>query len=182
MKKLYILISILCIIVAICIGFLLLRGKNSLQRTVPISIPTPIQTNNTPTPSTKISIKAATGIFQNKTIQKELDLLENRRPLINTDTETKIRLIQSLPSDSETIYATTDYAVLYIKPIDEFQVEIKTTQAAQAKKDAITWFETQGMSFDGVCKLPVIFFTNHETHETMKSEGIPEISSLAEGC
>lgn len=158
-------------------------SKNS-QNTSSIPVPTTVEELNvtkTPPITSNPSVKPAT-IFENPSTKKMLDLLENRQPLANTDIEIKTKLINSLPADSETIYAATDYNIDYIQPLDEFQVEILTTNIQQAKTEAVSWFTGQGMTHDGICKLPLVFYTNIDIFRQLKSQGLKDTTPLAEGC
>lgn len=183
MKKTYILIGTLVLLV--CIGlFAVFRGAKKSIAPNKVPIPTPISIVNTkiPLPSIRQVAPTIANIFENKTIKKELDLLENRQPLSATDKTTKTNLIELVSPNNGTIYETSEYRVIYIKSLDEFQVEIKTSNAQQAKKNAVTWFALKGMSNDGICKLPLIFFTNYETYQKIKLQNIKDISPLADGC
>lgn len=182
MKRTYIVIAILLLLVSSIFFALSHRAKNTVE-TNSIPVPTPITINTKRLlPSNTPLVPTQPNLFENKTIKKELYLLENRQVLSSNDKAIKINLIALLQPDSESIYETSEYTILYIRPLDEFQVEIKTANTQQAKNNATTWVTSQGMSQDGICKLPLIFFTNHETYQKLQIQGAKDISPLADGC
>lgn len=117
-------------------------------------------------------------IGEDKNVEKELNLLTNRRPLAASDTDVKARLEKSVGNDGETILTTDEVIIRYIGPADEFQVEIDTVNIEKAKTDAVSWFLAQGMSMDGICKLPLNFFAG----SPIRQQGINFVSPLPAGC
>ncbi len=182
MKKIYIVIILLFIIsVSIIIAAFKAAPKSSKTSSIPT--PTAIKPNGTNVLPTNISITPTPqNIFQNKTIQKELDLLENRRPLTNVDATAKTLLINSIGNDGTTIYTSGEYSIIYIKSMDEFEVEIATTNIQKAKTDAVSWLLSKGMSHDGICKLPLIFYTNAGVYQSLKANNTKDVTPLADGC
>lgn len=182
MKRLYIFIGILFVIVVIFITIALNAKNNAPQSTI-IPVPTEIpQSAVTKAPTPSQITPTPQNIFDNKTVKKELDLLENRQALSSSDITTKNLLINSLPTDGETIHETDTYTILYVKSLDEFQVEVTTTDIQQTRNDSVNWFLSQGMSHEGICKLPLTYFTTNQIYQQLKAQGIKDVAPLADGC
>ena len=181
MKRTYILILGLFLIVLL-LGTILVvsvtRGKNqSSDTSTVLPTPTPVVYSIPRKPATP-SIPA---VFEPKETEKMLQTLKYRQPLSTVDAKTKIKLINSISQNEENIITNDEFAVDYIQPLDLFQVEIKISDIDKAKKDAVTWFISKGMTSDGVCKLPVTFYVGYSILQEIKQEGI-QFSPIANGC
>jgi hypothetical protein len=125
---------------------------------------------------TSVSIKYNEA-SQGKIIEKLL------RPPILTNNDALIRnsLLVPLNGSAGDIYTTPDVTVSYLPAIKEFQGEIKTASIDLAKKEAIDWLRTQGMSQQGICNLPLEFFLNNDVINNPKLQNIT-FDSLPPGC
>src|SRR5260221_7934099 len=99
--------------------------------------PTGNQSNTSPTPAEngipQGQRQPTPTIGEDKNVEKELNLLENRQPLTASDADVRKKLINSAGPDGESLHITEGYAAKYIAPADEFQVEIDSTNTAKAK-------------------------------------------------
>lgn len=165
------------ILLVIIVGLIIVIAGSGPQDTAP---PIPTTAPSLITPSAKTNppvIYAPTGT------QKMLDKLVNRSPLSGSDRAAKEKIIALLPSGqvSGIIYKSPTFNFEYISSADEFQSEILTVDIAQAKTDTISWLSTQGLSKNGVCSLPVVFYLNRNIANQLRSSNI-KFNPLAEGC
>lgn len=181
MKYRYVLIvGFACILFFLLINMLALVFGTPKKGTYPYNqnpsgIPSPLQ------PTTGQTFPGTTNTFpiptESVNDQKLLNRIENRQQLEQNDTTAKQKIINSLSPSTETVYQTSDFTIDYVRTPDVFQVEIDSTDVAKAKSEAVAWFESQGISYSGICRLPVMFYLNFY----IKRQGYT-ISPLADGC
>ena len=82
--------------------------------------------------------------------------------------------------DGGTITETPRFNIYYFAP-DVFQVEIKVTNIADVRDEAITWFKDKGFSEDDICKLPVTFYLNPEVARRLEGSGV-SFNTLPDFC
>lgn len=180
MKLTYLTIIAGSIIAIILVIIALFSSQNpNHPSNISITSPTPIKTNQQEQNTFSPTISQRTVPETND--EKLLDKITNRQPLSDNDTQVKKTLIGSLAPHTETIYATDTFRVVYVYVQDLFMVEILTIDTQKAKSDAVAWFKSQGMSFEGICKLPISFFPSFDTNQQLKSQGA-EFNPLTEGC
>lgn len=114
-------------------------------------------------------------------LEKDFQRIEKRQPLSEADAKTKTKLIDSLGNRSEILVNNNLYQIEYVKSADSFMVEIKTSDIEQAKKGAVNWFVKQGLSKNGVCNLPVVFYLNSKVGDELEKENI-KFNPVPEGC
>lgn len=121
--------------------------------------------------------------YNSEATQRMLDRLASRIPLAQSDSSAKERILSLLPPGqvSGIIYRSTTIMIDYTNAADQFQVEILTVNIGQAKTDANSWFELQGMSKEGICNLPVVFYLNYDVAQNLRGSNI-QFNPLAEGC
>jgi hypothetical protein len=109
--------------------------------------------------------------------------IEHRIPLSQDDFYAKDRILQLLPQneDSGTVYQSQNVVVEYIASSDTFQAEILTNDITSAKSEAATWFNSQGMSQQGICEAPLTFYLNNNI-ESGLGEQAKSFSTLPDGC
>lgn len=99
------------------------------------------------------------------------------------DTEAKNSLLQRLlhgVNQSGIVYKSSHVQVEYIASDNIFQAEILTAQVAAAKTETEIWFQLQGFSQTGVCKL-LFFYINPEVKENLPASDA-QVSLLPDGC
>ncbi len=146
MKK-YIFIAIGLLFAVLAIIFL--SGKSPSGKPFPISV-TPIPTTIPPPTSPTSGQLGSYG--------KLLEKIKNRPTIAISDAKIRSELINSLLGKSGTIYTTPQLQVDYIKTPDVFQVKILTSDVDGAKQNAVKWFQSKGLSLEGVCNLPAMFY------------------------
>ncbi len=135
-----------------------------------------------PTPTTKPALRTVPLVIYNSSKSNELlKKLENRQALTQNDTSIRQKLISPLNGQSGDIQLTNDYDIQYLSSPDQFQVEILSTNISLAKQEAVNWFIAQGMSQDGICKLPLSFFMNHSVAQQLQGKNIT-FNPLPDNC
>jgi len=109
--------------------------------------------------------------------------IQNRPSLKRSDDEVKRTIITSLGNKTGMLYESQNVAVSYIMSGDLFQAEILTTDIQTAKQEATQWFTSQGLSHQGMCDLPVIFFLNSKiARDLHASDNQTIFNPLPQGC
>ncbi len=150
-----------------------LQPEQQIQPTITITL-TPTPTHETTSPPVKYDTAAQ---------DKLLDKFNNRQALSSNDTFAKAKILASLPPGQQSgiVYKTSNISIEYVHSPDLFQIEILTTDIAQAKAAANVWFRAQGMSQRGICDLPLLFYLNWEIANQMRGQNI-QFSPLGNGC
>ena len=162
-KKLLLIITAGVIFVSMAIIFVFL-SKLKTQKAPPLN------------PSATITVERPTPTIQN---DKPVDgkklrslLLDRPTPSTPTDITIKQGIIADLGGNSGTLTETQDYAIRYLKAANQFEGEIKTKDFIKAKEAVVAWFEQKGMTHEGVCKLPLIFFLNFDIQQQLKNTNV----------
>lgn len=119
--------------------------------------------------------------WDNKKSEELIDAVQNRKTLSPGGVAAKQKLIASLNNASGNLYSSPNIFIAYIKSPDVFQVEINTTNIAQAKQEAKTYMTTQGFTTDDLCKLPLSFFLNFKISQELQNTNTV-FNPLLEGC
>lgn len=120
----------------------------------------------------------------NKEAQQRLLEKVNKRPVLsNEDKVAKEKILAMLPAGSKSgvLYETTNTRVEYVGSADLFMVEIKTIDIALAKSEANVWFRSQGVSQNGICNYPVMFYLNAPALQNAQDLNI-QFSPVGSGC
>jgi hypothetical protein len=114
---------------------------------------------------------------------KLLDLIQNRRPLSQADSQAKAHILSLLPTgeDSGILYQNADITIEYNQSPDLFQVAIATNNIANAKSEASLWFQQHGVSQVGICDFPVSFYLNPQVMNIYRSQN-RTFNPLPVGC
>lgn len=162
---------LLFIIIAIGIASFFSKGPSS-KPTHQVT-PSPLPQVTTPVlPPVKYDQKAQERLIQNA---------KTRQQLSASDVTAKNKLISLLPNDSLTIYQDSQVSIDYIQSADLFQGEIRSKDIQSAKADAVSFFQKQGMSQQGLCVLPLMFYLNANTAEQLRNTGVI-FNPLPDGC
>ena len=125
-----------------------------------------------------VSIQTSPPVaYDTKSSARMLDLVENRIPLSSSDEAVKAKLTKQ----KNPIRETATYGIEYIAPMDEFLVEIRTANINQAKEESVAWLKAQGMSEEGICHLPVVYYLNGDVANNLRDMNI-RFNPLAPGC
>jgi hypothetical protein len=122
-------------------------------------------------------------LYDEKSDEKLLDLIRNRRAISNADLLAKSKILTLLPQGkvSGVIHETRNIRIDYTQSADLFQVEIITTDITEAKDEANTWFKEQGFSQEGICSLPVGYYVSYVVADQIRDSGIV-VDSLGNSC
>lgn len=167
-------IILILIILAIGVAFLSIMWVSLFRPSPKKTPPTPIQTAQ-PQPS------AATRPTVNYQSDKLLEIVKTRPTLSTNDSQIKAKLITSLNNQSGILNQTNTYILEYVKTPNVFQIEILVTDFDKAKTDAVDWLESKGFSFEGICKLPVMFYLSKDVANQLRDQNI-KFDPLPEGC
>lgn len=165
-------VVILCIYLVILILFLFSENEALPQNQTQTAAPSPI--TSIPTPIRPVN-------YNEKSKQKLLEILSSRPQLSISDQQAKTRILSPFGGESGVIRTTDLYQIEYVQSADEFMVEIKNPNISLVKQEVADWFLIQGISGDGMCILPVVFYLNAETADTLRNLN-GEFSPLADQC
>lgn len=119
--------------------------------------------------------------FQSGTRGKLYDKLTSDRVLSETDKEKRALIISEIGNKSGTLYSSPNVLLGYLSSPDFFQADILTSNVDLAKKEAVDWFLSKGLSKEGTCNLPIMFLLNQETTSEFINSG-RKFNPLAPGC
>ncbi len=181
-KYLYIAIAFIIIVVLVIISSLLFL-RNSSTPPSPDSLP--ITHTPSPTITTILTVSKTprpnpspiTGDAINDLVQRAI----HRKPLSATDKTVKEGFIKEVGGKSGVLYTGSTFIIDYSADADIFHVEIISTNIAQAQDDAINWLRSQGITKDGICKFPIIFFSDPKRFDPKQSTGL-EFYAMPSGC
>ncbi|MCL5439145.1 MAG: hypothetical protein M1268_04115 [Patescibacteria group bacterium] len=184
MKKKYIIFgAIFFLFINIILMLLTVYSK---KNNIPLVTPTV-----KPTPIISTSIVAPTSITPPQTnpavpygpgsLDKTTEIINKHYPLSENDLAIKNTLINSLGGKSGSLFSNSDFIIEYAKVLGIFQVQILTENITSAKKQAVDWLKRQGMTDDGICKLPVVFYLNFDVAQKMEGEG-KTLDPLPDNC
>jgi len=107
--------------------------------------------------------------------------LENRKTLSTNDEQVKAMLIRETSTDSSVVSTTPDYVVEYVTGIDFFHVQITTIEIEKARREAMNWFISQGMSKEGMCAIPIVFYLSPDVATQITGTNVT-FNALPDGC
>jgi hypothetical protein len=158
-------------IILVSIGFILLfivglsfeklileSGRNGLQ--------TPIVPQDNP------------AVQYNAEKSKQLHEVFTSRPAL---TENDKAARQKLTQKKNPLVEADLFTIEYLSAPDEFMVEIRTADIERAKAGTMEWLQDQGLTPDGICKLPVVFYLNYDVAQSLRGTNT-EFNPLPPGC
>ncbi len=147
---------------------------------VPTDSPTaaPVPTRQTDQPNSNPPV-----LYDDNAQNKLVAYVKARQPISDTDKLAKAKMLALRPENqmSGVIHQTQNIRIDYTRSADLFQVEILTTNVQDAKNEANIWLRTQGLSQDGICKLPIGFYLNYDIANELRETGYV-FNPLANGC
>jgi hypothetical protein len=171
----YFSIIIAGVLAAIIISILVIILGNRNTTTHGIPIPTPSYSN--PGTNTTTAASPVPTAMMNKP--------GNKPVLSENDTFAEDQILSFLPDGqaSGIVYDSNIVRVYYDSNSDKFLAEILTEDIAGAKSEAVSWFESQGMSQQGICNSPVIFYLSPEVSQLYKIQRQTiKFNPLPDGC
>lgn len=123
--------------------------------------------------------------YDDAATQRLISSLKQRKPLNENDKQTKQRLVENATNKFSggdyIVHQERDYIIFYLPSADLFLTEIKNIDIAETKKAAAQWLREQGLSNEGICKLPLSFYLNAQTAQQLKNLKTT-FSPLPEDC
>ncbi len=160
MKKIIIIALgiVIFIIILLFITFL-----ESLKRTEPIA--SPIQ----PSP-TRVQVDTSKTITKSSA-KKALEIAREKPSLSQKDLLIRNSMISNITEPVSVVYKTELVEIKYIKGPDDFEAKIVSINVNEAKNQTVQYFREKGLSDDGICKLPLVFYPSIELKTQLASEG-----------
>lgn len=148
--------------------------KPSTQIRPPSPSPSPTVMQTNPDGEINYNIeesKRAWNYFYDKQKLSDQDAAAKNKLLLDT--------LRSITSG--VVYENDDVIVEYVQSADIFEATIRTANLSQAKNETVKWFESFGISKEGVCKLPIIFSVDPVVAESLLKANT-SFSPLTPGC
>lgn len=144
----------------------------------PLATPAPL--NNLPSLNRQAE-NSLPQIYKNDSLEKNYQRIINKKPLTPEEVNIKLHLISPLKGSSGIIITTDDFIVEYLPTPQYFMIQILSNDIESAKKNAQKWFNNQGISIQGVCNLPVIFYFSERVSNYLTSNNL-QFDPTPEGC
>lgn len=177
-------LAVMIIILALISMFSETNDKTE-NRTFPLLSPsaTPLGFTSSPLSPTSSQAPApqVTTPYDVKSLKADFERITSPQPLALSDSEIRNNLINQLGNQSGILAKTTDYQIEYVKAPDSFMVELNASDPNAAKLAASNWFKQQGLSVQGICNLPVVFYLSSETMAYYRQTGL-KFNPIPEGC
>lgn len=126
--------------------------------------------------------KAPVRVNSDKVL-KALDVLRDRPALSKKDKDAKEKIVNMLANEKRVGYTKVyrDFHIGYLKTGDSFLVGIRGIDTQKAKYWATMWFKLNGISDQGLCRLPVIFYIESGILSQIQPFNI-EFNPLPDNC
>lgn len=137
-----------------------------------------------PTPIVESAVHSKTDtLYEEDATARLVRRIKEREPLSDSDAAVKQSIINTQVPDSDNwvVYYSDNVQVFYIVSADVFMAEIETPDIAKAKADVNVWFRNQGMSQEGICNAPVMFYLSSEMLEKLDRRDI-RFNPLPNSC
>ena len=168
------LVVVACIFVVVFFVFQKGRKVPQIQNNT-IPTPTPFQQESLLKRRDKPLVRYLPG-----TGEKLVDLMDNKRDLSKNDAVSRNRLSQEANNEG-VVFENEMYRVWYIKSFEMIQIEILSKDIQASKEAATKWLEEQGLSKEGICDIPVMFYLGSDAIDVLPTEGI-DFNPLPDGC
>lgn len=126
--------------------------------------------NNTTSTVTPTNVTITPVTYVTGYLDKIVNITKNDKSINSSDEQIRQTLLAKLNGKSGTVQQTASYTMTYWSVSDLFDTIITTPNLNQGKKEAEAWLLSQGLSQDGICKLPVIFIPSSEIQQQLKQE------------
>lgn len=135
----------------------------------------------TPTTPAQRVVRDPLVDYNDTSTDKLLDIVDTRpTPLLQRDVTIRNQIVSALNNGSGVIQTTEDYRLEYVKSPNSFEAEIKTIEIDRAKEGVISYLKSRGLSEDGICKLPLMFYLNYEVAKNVDNN--KEFSPIPDFC
>lgn len=136
--------------------------------------------NSTPTSSPVPSPTTNSG-YNNDQVNQDFSRLKNPKPLSTADANIRQKFITSIGNKSGILVTTSAFSIQYVATANQFLVEIDDTNADQAKKASEKWFTDQGLSQQGICNLPAVYYLGGNALVDYRKNG-KQFNPIPDGC
>lgn len=116
-------------------------------------------------------------LYKKERNDKMLEILDTRPALSGSDKAIRAKLTAL----RNPLQNTNEYSLEYLSSPDEFMVEIRTVDINSAKEKVIAWLKNTGLSDEGICHLPVVFYLNYATANSLRGMNM-QFDPLPPGC
>jgi hypothetical protein len=118
---------------------------------------------------------------------ESLDSLSNRRPLSQDNLNVRKNLIQKLMTSSSqlqsdvegTIFSNENVSIGYVGALDDFEIQILTTNIDLAKTQAEEWLQQQGLTKQAICDLPLFYYLSPDVADALPQDTTFDPNPLA---
>jgi hypothetical protein len=104
-------------------------------------------------------------------LNKDYKRIITRSELSSTDLQVKEKLLKSLAGKSGIITTEAGFQIEYVKSADSFMVEVTQKDPELGKKEAEKYFLDVGLSQEGICTLPVVFYLSSSLQKELLDSG-----------
>lgn len=139
----------------------------------------PTGTIPSPRPSPKAS--SLPQPYNLERLKEDFRRISNRQSLSTTDQAIRDKLTKKLNNKSGVLEDNNSFKIEYVSAPNSFMVEIKGSTTDQSKKEAENWFKQKGLSNQGVCNLPVVFYLAPESAEALRRDD-RQFDPVPDGC
>jgi hypothetical protein len=174
-KNTYLLVGVLVGLVVLILLVQLLFGNKKDRPKTPQTTPTPSTARNF---SDLINTEEQIPSSYTK-LGNDYQRIADRKDLSENDKQIRNKIL--LDKVNGLITVQEHFKVEYLKTPKYFMVEINYGDTDQAKEEALDWFKTQGMSIEGICDLPVIFYLGPDIDSQYRSNKL-QFDPTIEGC
>lgn len=116
-----------------------------------------------------------------KMLNQDYNRLASPAPLSEQDANIKTGLKNQLNNQSGVLFEDANSKIEYVKAPDIFMVEILSENPNFGKQTTMDWFKQQGLSTQGICNLPVMFYLSSQTRISL-IESDQKFNPVPEGC
>lgn len=164
------------------IVFLFIIRILTVSKTPPVTTPTPATVISSPMASASATLIPTQPVaYQPGGLKKDFDRISSKEVLSPEDQQIKQKIVTSLLGKSGVVETTAQFQIEYVKAADSFMVEVRGADTDQAKKAAEQYFLDQGLSQEGICSLPVVFYLSSRIQAELVSSG-KTFNPVPEGC
>lgn len=177
----YILFFLPFLLVLLVVVFLtsLSHHVRTVGRQTALPTPTPISLENpfgSTAEQTLPVVPYAAG-----SIQREESMFKNRQELSSSDSAAEKQILQQITPQDTLLMVTRTFKLEYLPTPNEFISEILTTDITSGKQDTISWLESQGLSMEGICHLPLFFYLSPDVMQQLKGS-TTLFNPIPDGC
>jgi len=146
--------------------------------------PTPNTITPTPTSEPSATVSDNLPVFYDNSAEARLAQKVQARPTLQPqDAQAKSNTLNTILHgfNSGVLYETADVRIEYVESADLFMAEVKTTNVNTSISEASTWFIKQGLTQQGICNLPLMFYLDPGVAQDLQGQDVI-FSPLPNGC